>query len=37
MSEIFPKHVDNLGEIFGVLEVEEKETLINILKKLSGV
>ncbi|MBA8934714.1 hypothetical protein BCD96_002501 [Clostridium beijerinckii] len=37
MSEIFPKHVDNLGEIFDVLEVEEKKTLINILKKLSGV
>ena len=37
MSEIFPKHVDNLEEIFSVLSVEEKKNLINTLKKLSGV
>ena len=32
MSEIFPKHVDNLEEIFSVLSVEEKKNLINTLK-----
>ncbi len=37
IGEIFPKHVDNLGEIFGALNIEEKKNLINLLKKLSGV
>lgn len=37
MSELFPKHVDNLSEIFSALSVEEKKNLINMLKKLSGV
>ena len=37
MSEVFPKHVDNLSEIFSVLNVEEKKNLISLLKKLSGV
>jgi DNA-binding MarR family transcriptional regulator len=34
ISDIFPKHVDNINEIFSVLTTEEKNTLINILKKL---
>lgn len=37
MSEVFPKHVDNLDEIFSVLNAEEKKNLISLLKKLSGV
>ena len=37
MSEIFPKHIDNVDEIFSVLNVEEKKNLISLLKKLSGV
>jgi len=37
MNEIFPKHVDNVDEIFSVLSVEEKHNLISLLKKLSGV
>jgi DNA-binding MarR family transcriptional regulator len=37
ISEIFPKHVDNLGEIFSVLDIQEKKNLISLLKKLSGV
>jgi DNA-binding MarR family transcriptional regulator len=37
ISEIFPKHVNNLGEVFSTLNVEEKKTLISLLKKLSGV
>lgn len=34
ISDIFPKHVDNINEIFSVLTTEEKNILINILKKL---
>jgi MarR family 2-MHQ and catechol resistance regulon transcriptional repressor len=37
VSSIFPKHLENINEIFSVLEVEEKKELINLLKKLSGV
>jgi DNA-binding MarR family transcriptional regulator len=37
ISEIFPKHVENINEIFSDLTVEEKEKLIVLLKKLSGV
>ena len=37
ISEIFPKHLENINEIFQVLSVEEKEKLISLLKKLSGV
>ncbi|WP_432664694.1 MarR family transcriptional regulator [Wukongibacter baidiensis] len=37
MDVIFPKHVDDLREIFGVLSNEEKEILFVLLKKLSGV
>lgn len=34
---IFPKHLENINEIFSVLTVEEKQDLITLLKKLSGV
>jgi Transcriptional regulators len=34
ISNIFPKHVENINEIFSVLTTEEKNNLINILKKL---
>lgn len=37
MSEIFPKHVENINEIFSVLTADEKKNLIGLLKKLSGV
>lgn len=37
MGEIFPKHIDNVDEIFSVLSAEEKNNLISLLKKLSGV
>lgn len=37
MDGIFPKHLDNINEIFGVLSEEEKWTLIDILKKLKDV
>lgn len=37
MSEIFPKHVENINEIFSVLTEEEKKSLTGLLKKLSGV
>ncbi|MBD7910599.1 MULTISPECIES: MarR family transcriptional regulator [Clostridium] len=37
MSEIFPKHLENINEIFSTLTIEEKEQLIGLLKKLSGV
>ena len=37
INEIFPKHLDNVSEIFEVLTVEEKKNLISLLKKLSGV
>jgi MarR family transcriptional regulator, 2-MHQ and catechol-resistance regulon repressor len=37
ISEIFPKHLENINEIFNVLTSEEKKNLISLLKKLSGV
>ncbi|MFT8313818.1 MAG: MarR family transcriptional regulator [Clostridium sp.] len=37
VSDIFPKHLENINEIFSVLTAEEKKNLINLLKKLSGV
>jgi MarR family 2-MHQ and catechol resistance regulon transcriptional repressor len=37
ISEIFPKHLDNINEVFSVLATDEKESLINLLKKLSGI
>jgi MarR family transcriptional regulator, 2-MHQ and catechol-resistance regulon repressor len=37
ISEIFPKHLENINEIFSVLTIEEKKNLISLLKKLSGV
>ena len=37
MSEVFPKHVDNVDEIFSVLSMDEKKNLISLMKKLSGV
>lgn len=37
VSDIFPKHLENINEIFSVLTVEDKENLISLLKKLSGV
>ncbi|KZL90384.1 MarR family winged helix-turn-helix transcriptional regulator [Clostridium magnum] len=37
IDDIFPKHVENINEIFNVLTTEEKNNLISLLKKLSGV
>ena len=37
VSNIFPKHLENINGIFSVLTVEEKNNLISLLKKLSGV
>lgn len=37
VSDIFPKHLENINEIFSVLTVEEKKNLTSLLKKLSGV
>ena len=37
ISEIFPKHLENINEIFSNLTSEEKINLISLLKKLSGV
>jgi MarR family 2-MHQ and catechol resistance regulon transcriptional repressor len=37
MSSIFPKHLENINEIFSNLTSEEKKNLISLLKKLSGV
>ena len=37
MREIFPKHLENINEIFSSLTSEEKINLIGLLKKLSGV
>lgn len=37
IEEILPKHIENINQIFQVLSTEEKEELIRILKKLSGV
>jgi len=36
IEEIFPKHIDNLREIFEVLTSEEKLQLISLLKKVSS-
>ena len=36
ISGMFPKHLENINEIFSVLTSEEKENLIVLLKKLSG-
>jgi DNA-binding MarR family transcriptional regulator len=35
--ENFPVHVNNINEIFSVLSTDEKENLLKLLKKLSGV
>jgi MarR family transcriptional regulator, 2-MHQ and catechol-resistance regulon repressor len=37
VSDIFPKHVENINEVFSTLTEEEKGHLISLLKKLSGV
>ncbi|HEY8890666.1 MAG TPA: MarR family transcriptional regulator [Clostridium sp.] len=37
ISKIFPKHIENINEIFSNLTSEEKINLISLLKKLSGV
>ncbi|MDF2616482.1 MAG: MarR family transcriptional regulator, partial [Sedimentibacter sp.] len=37
IADNFPEHVDNINEIFSVLSTEEKENLLKLLKKLSGV
>ena len=37
IKEIFPKHLENINEIFSVLTRDEKVNLISLLKKLSGV
>lgn len=37
IEDIFPRHVENINEIFSTLTVEEKKGLISLLKKLSGV
>lgn len=37
IDEIFPKHIENINEIFSSLTIEEKQSLIGLLKKLSGV
>lgn len=37
IESIFPRHVENINEIFSVLTTEEKNALISLLKKLSGV
>lgn len=37
ISGIFPKHLENINEIFSALTADEKQNLISLLKKLSGV
>ena len=37
MDEIFPKHVDNINNIFDILTIEEKLELKKILKKFRDV
>lgn len=37
IDEIFPKHIENINEIFSSLTIKEKQSLIGLLKKLSGV
>jgi MarR family transcriptional regulator, 2-MHQ and catechol-resistance regulon repressor len=34
ISGIFPKHLENINEIFSALTIEEKKNLISLLKKL---
>lgn len=36
-ESIFPTHVENINDIFNVLEENEKKELIRIMKKLGGV
>ena len=36
MRRMFPDHVQNIAEIFGVLEAKEEFELIRLLKKVSG-
>lgn len=36
IDEIFPEHIGKLDSFFSNLSMEEKETLLNLLKKLSG-
>lgn len=33
IENIFPKHLDNINEIFNILTDDEKSTLVNILNK----
>lgn len=33
-EEIFPSHLENINQIFSVLEEEEKEELIRLMKKI---
>lgn len=37
IEEIFPKHLENINELFNILTLEEKKNLIITLKKLTGV
>lgn len=37
MDDIFPKHVENINEIFNILTIEEKLELKKILKKFKGL
>lgn len=37
IDAIFPSHLENINSIFNALSKEEKETLIPLLKKLSGI
>lgn len=37
IESIFPKHVENISNIFDILSHQEKEQLIKLLKKLSRV
>lgn len=37
IEEIFPKHLENINDVFSVLTTDEKKNLINLLKKLSGI
>lgn len=37
VESIFPKHLENINNIFSVLSEDEKKTLINLMKKLGGV
>lgn len=37
IADNFPEHVDNINDIFSVLSTDEKESLLKLLKKLSGV